>query len=89
MGTVSADLSRRDFITVMLTALFLALFPWLRSERGLEAARESAEAAVKKLFDVDERKMRRLLQQWYPQDQGEAFRERSPLFFSFMARRTA
>ena len=40
------DLSRRDLLVGLLQALFLALFPWLRNERGAEIVRTAAEHMV-------------------------------------------
>jgi hypothetical protein len=37
-------MNRRDFITLWIQALLLALFPWLRSERGIEIAGRAADA---------------------------------------------
>jgi hypothetical protein len=34
---------RRDFLVQMIQALLLALFPWLRTERGQQVAKEGAE----------------------------------------------
>lgn len=42
------DLSRRDLLVGLLQALFLALFPWLRNERGAEIVRTAAEHMVSK-----------------------------------------
>ena len=42
------DLSRRDLLVGLLQALFLALFPWLRNERGAEVVRAAAEHMVSK-----------------------------------------
>lgn len=42
------DLSRRDLLTGMLQALLLALFPWLRTERGALLAEQAAEKAVER-----------------------------------------
>lgn len=46
-------LSRRDLLTAMLQALFLALFPWLRTERGLKVAEKAAERYLFQLDSVD------------------------------------
>jgi hypothetical protein len=40
------DLSRRDLLTAMIQALFLALFPWLRTARGTLVARQAAQTWV-------------------------------------------
>ncbi len=40
------DLSRRDLLTGMLQALLLALFPWLRTERGALLAEQAVERFV-------------------------------------------
>ncbi len=42
---------RRDFIVLSLQALLLALFPWLRSERGARLAARAAEQLA--LFYMD------------------------------------
>lgn len=42
------DLSRRDLLVSLLQALFLALFPWLRNERGERVVRAAAEHMVAK-----------------------------------------
>jgi hypothetical protein len=39
-------MDRRDFLVTMLRALFLALFPWLRTERGAEVVKAAAEKMV-------------------------------------------
>lgn len=39
-------MNRRDFLTLWLQALLLALFPWLRTERGIAVAARAAEAMV-------------------------------------------
>lgn len=36
-------MDRRDFLLVSTQALLLALFPWLRSERGVDIAGRAAE----------------------------------------------
>ena len=43
-------MDRRTFLTGILQALLLALFPWLRTERGLEAAGVAAEHYIFDLF---------------------------------------
>lgn len=45
------DLSRRDLLASLLQALFLALFPWLRTERGGEVLRAAVEGMVS--VDID------------------------------------
>ena len=42
------DLTRRDLLVGLLQALFLALFPWLRNERGAEVVKVAAEHMVSK-----------------------------------------
>ncbi len=39
-------MGRRDFLVVWLQALLLTLFPWLRTEQGIEVAGQVAEAMV-------------------------------------------
>ena len=39
-------MGRRDFVLLWIQALLLALFPWLRTERGIEVAGKVAEAMV-------------------------------------------
>jgi hypothetical protein len=39
-------MDRRDFLLVWLQTLLLTLFPWLRSERGIEVAGKAAEAML-------------------------------------------
>ena len=39
-------MDRRDFLVSMLQAFFLALFPWLRTERGADVLRAAIEQAV-------------------------------------------
>ena len=41
------DLDRRSFLVLWLQCLFLALFPWLRNERGAGLARIMAETTAK------------------------------------------
>jgi hypothetical protein len=45
-------MGRRDFLVAWIQALFLALFPWLRNERGLEVLEKAIEAAVPKTLPV-------------------------------------
>jgi len=44
-------MNRRDFLTLWLQALLLSLFPWLRSERGIEVAGRVAESMVPEIAD--------------------------------------
>jgi hypothetical protein len=37
---------RRDFLVTMMQALLMALFPWLRSERGAQVAAQAAQTMV-------------------------------------------
>jgi len=39
-------MDRRDFLVSILQALFLALFPWLRTERGAEVLKAAVEDMV-------------------------------------------
>jgi hypothetical protein len=39
-------MDRRDFLVSILQALFLALFPWLRTERGADVLRAALDQAV-------------------------------------------
>lgn len=39
-------MDRRDFLIAWIQLLLLSLFPWMRSERGLEASAGIAEALV-------------------------------------------
>ena len=41
-------MGRRDFIVLWLQALLLTLFPWLRTEQGVEAAGRVADEMVPK-----------------------------------------
>jgi hypothetical protein len=45
-------MDRRDFLAGMLQALLLALFPWLRNERGLVLTEQAAEQAVERYLFV-------------------------------------
>lgn len=51
------ELARRDFLTMLLASLFLALFPWLRgSDEGIEVARATAAGMLEDpglKFDVE------------------------------------
>ena len=39
-------LSRRDLLVGLFQALLLALFPWLRTERGVQVVADGVEAMV-------------------------------------------
>lgn len=39
-------MNRRNFLTTVIQALLLALFPWLRTRAGVVVAGEAAEAMV-------------------------------------------
>ena len=44
---MSDGIDRRSFLVLWLQMLFLALFPWLRTERGFDLARIMAETTAK------------------------------------------
>jgi hypothetical protein len=44
-------MTRRDLLVAMLQAFFLALFPWLRTERGLEVVKGAIEGALSENWD--------------------------------------
>jgi hypothetical protein len=45
-------MNRRDFLTAWFAALLLALFPWLRTERGVDVALRSADALVDCAYEI-------------------------------------
>lgn len=45
-------MNRRDFLALWLQSLLLALFPWLRSEEGIEVASNAALAMVPQVEQI-------------------------------------
>lgn len=50
MSSGEGGFDRRSFLVLMLQSLLLALFPWLRTEKGLAVAKQAAESLAPTLF---------------------------------------
>jgi hypothetical protein len=71
---------RRDFLALWLQALFLALFPWLRSAEGLKALAPAIDAMLPPVIDYS--MFAAILKQRYDQPKIRAFYGRNPFLAS-------